>query len=170
MLRKALRLARMIGDEEQCAKALIALAPKLPVSERAQAFNDALDHIEKIGNADMLAAVAPQLPDTMRERALSAARTMVSKKKTDVGTLATLASLLPEPERSKMIEEGLRAGRSTQDDATLASALTKLAQCLPQPKRVEVLREALESTKRIREEWDGSSRLVELASRVRAFH
>jgi hypothetical protein len=136
LLRNALKAARAISFDGSRARALAALAPHLPETERPAVLRDALEAARAISDnvvrAHVLAALAPHLPETERPAvlrdALETARA-ISDDDSRARALAALAPRLPET----LLRDALEVARAISDDDSRARALAALAPLLPEP-------------------------------------
>ncbi|MEH1950525.1 MAG: NB-ARC domain-containing protein [Nostoc sp.] len=150
-LQKALVTARVIQDEDSRAKALSALAQKLPqVLPEALAAAKAIKYQDSRTNA--LSALAQKLPQVLPE-ALAAARA-IQHEHYGAKALSALARILP-PE---LLPEALAAARAIKYEDSRADALSALAQILP-----DLLPEALAAARAIQHEYCRANTLSALA-------
>ncbi|MEI2581278.1 NB-ARC domain-containing protein [Scytonema sp. PRP1] len=153
-LSKALAAAKLIQDESDRARALAALADKLP-----QVLPEALAAAKLIQDesdrARALAALADKLPQVLPE-ALAAAK-LIQHEYSRTMALAALADKLPQD----LLPEALAAAKLIQHEEFRAEALAALADKLPQ-----VLPEALAAAKLIQDEYNRATALAALADKL----
>ncbi|MCA2693527.1 NB-ARC domain-containing protein [Microcystis sp. M034S2] len=147
---KAVEKARVIGDEDDRAKALRELAPYV-----LEVLPEALEIARGIGDeyscAKALTGLALYLPEVLLE-ALEVARA-IGDECDRAEALTELAFYLPE-----MLLEALEVARAIGDECDRAKALTELAPYLP-----KVLPEALEIARAFEYGCDRAEALTELA-------
>ena len=133
LLPEALSNARTVADHKARARALVAIAPRLPESERTTVFADALTAVRAIDGEwerlKLLVAMAPQLPPPLRSDALTTARTIANPAHRATA-LTALARHSPEPDRSMVLAEALSATCATGGNEC-TSLLVELAGLLP---------------------------------------
>jgi hypothetical protein len=138
--------------EGQCARALIALASRLP----PELFPEALETTRRIQDeytrARALIALAQQQPELFSE-VLEATRNLRSEDSRAEALGALARCLPPEP-----LLKVLGSTRRIQDEYTRARALIALAQQQP-----ELFPEALETTRRIQDKYTRAHALLALA-------
>ncbi len=170
VLKKALKAARNINDEESRSQALAAIAPHLPETERQKVLDEALNAALKIEDryadsakndrvrSQALAAIAPHLPETepqLLEEALNAARN-INDEESRSKALAAIAPNLSETERQKeVLEKALNAARNINNEESRSHALAAIAPHLPETERQKVLQEALNAAKNIKNSYYG---------------
>jgi hypothetical protein len=167
VLREALGLTREITNYWSRVCALAALARHLPEPERTEVLRETLGLTREITNYgpdadDVLAALAPHLPESLVPDALGAARE-IKFPPSRLHALTALAPYLPEPERTEVLREALGLARKIENKVDRVHALTALAPYLPEPEQTEVLREALGMVRKIEDGGDRADALKALA-------
>jgi hypothetical protein len=126
VLDEALPTAREIGEPGECFQALSRLVPYLPLEQRSNLVDEILRVARRvdfgvgasnalIAQALLLPALAPYLPPERQEQALKAAR--AARNPALRGKfLAALVPHLPSDERSKVLDEALKAARKIDAD------------------------------------------------------
>ncbi|MEH2062750.1 MAG: hypothetical protein V7K50_10775, partial [Nostoc sp.] len=123
--------ARAIQDEDYRAKALSALAEKLPPELLPEALVAARAIQSESFRTKALSALAEKLPELLPE-ALAAARAIQSES-SRAKALSALAEKLPE-----LLPEALAAARAIQSESSRAKALSALADSLSQMPSTEL--------------------------------
>ncbi|MEH2119836.1 NB-ARC domain-containing protein [Nostoc sp.] len=154
-LQKALAAAREIQDKYYRAKALRALAEKLPPELLPEALAAAREIQDENYRAKALRALAEKLPPELLPEALAAARE-IQDKYYRANALRALAEKLPE-----LLPEALAATRAIRDEDSRANALSALAEKLP-----ELLPEALAAVRAIQNESNRAYVLRALAEKL----
>ena len=134
----ALKAALSIGDEYYRARAVIGLAPHLPVSLMPQALEAALAIGDEYYRARALSRLAPHLPEALMPQALEAALA-IGKEYDRAEALSGLAPHLPEALMPQALEAALAIG----DEYARAEALSGLAPHLPEALMPQALEAAL---------------------------
>ncbi len=159
-----------LRDEDQ-VRALAALAPRLPATERPAVLARAVAAASAIGDDAMqaraLSALALRLPEPGRTdvlaRALSTA-TSISDDDERTEALTALADLLPEDQ----LTVALAAADRASDDSVRVQALSALALRLPEPGRTDVLARALSTATSISDKYQRAEALTALARHLPA--
>jgi hypothetical protein len=146
LLGEALALARAVRAPEQRALALSLLAPAVSEGERPLVIREALNTVQTIEDAELRPAIpavlAPHVPRSLLDEALVATRGIA-----DAGpraeTLAALAPLLLEPDRTHVLHKALGIARTIQSGSDRCQALVAIASQVPESERPSLLREAL---------------------------
>ncbi|WP_414589906.1 NB-ARC domain-containing protein, partial [Scytonema sp. PCC 10023] len=136
-LQTALQVAREIADEYNRAKALTALADKLPQALMPEALQVAREIADEYYRANALTTLADKLPQVLPE-ALQVARE-IADEYYRANALTTLADKLPE-----VLPEALKVAREIANESYRADALRALADKLPQALMPEALKVARE--------------------------
>ena len=140
MLGEALSAARGIDDAESRAKALAALAQRLPAEDQPGVLGEALSAARGIDNAwpraEALAAVAQRLP---AEEGLAVARG-IDDAGSRAKALAALAQRLPAEDQPGVFGEALSAARGIDVAWSRARALAAVAERLPAEEGLAVAR------------------------------
>ena len=162
-LPQALDIARAIERNGLRAQALIALAPRLPETERLDVLAEALGSTEEILNtiygAEAFDALASQLPADLLPKALDMARA-IEDDETRALALIALAPRFPGTEREDVLAEVLDAARSIGEERDRALTLATLAPQLP----AALLPKALDMARAIEEDECRAWALVALAA------
>ena len=164
---EALIAAQAVEYDWVRAESLAVVAPHLSEPLKAQVLKDALRsaHATRLPgiHAEALSAVAPQLPEPLRQRVLGQAIVEVRKSGgySEPKVLASIASLLPDAEREKVLERALGAARGVEHARVRAELMATVAVRLPEPLRATVLAEALSAVEAV---WPASHRCDALAA------
>jgi hypothetical protein len=162
-----LAVVRSIHSHEKRAAVLIASMPQLPGREQFAVLEEALTAARAIGvgrewsRSEELAALAPHLPRSLINKALTAAYAIIGSKER-IDALVALIQPLPEEEQPAFLDEVLGTTRVISDDWSRAEALIALMPHLPIEKRPEVIEEALTAARAISFEWSRANTLIAL--------
>jgi hypothetical protein len=138
LVREASQFVWTIRDPDTCVKTLTALAPYLPES----CLGDAIERTGGLDNyyrTEALAGLAPSLPQSLMERALSGARELPS-------ALKHLVPFVPESLLSSILE----IARQVRDGYSRGTLLASLVPRLPETARAQIIQEALQGARSIR--------------------
>ena len=136
------------------ARALMALATKtkLPEPFRGQILATAYAFKDASSRANVLTALAPQLPESDRAKALisiQAAIRKISQPEARAAALTELIPQLPEPDQTEALRDAQAAIRTITNGGSRSAALTALASHLPKPHRAATLAQALADARAI---------------------
>jgi hypothetical protein len=140
LLSEALDLAKGL-DSWARSKALPALTPRLPNSERLPLLRQALSDASAVDSsavAERFAALAPQLPEPLLAEALDVAAA-IKDEHSQMAALVALAPHLPE----KLAEKALAVAREIRNEPYRVEAVAVLSDRLPKRQRSRALKEAL---------------------------
>ena len=155
-------------------KALTVLAPHLAPDLLLEALDIARAFRKPNGEyclALSLTAIAPQLPEPLREEAtleaLAAADSLPSEIfRDDVyrsNALIAVADILPEALRADVLQKALESASAIEEEWCRAMNFARLAPKLPETLQAKVFQEALDAAKNEAEDWATSSALMVLA-------
>jgi hypothetical protein len=152
VLDKAVAVAKAIGDNWDRALGEALLVLQTPGEEDRWADTEWVLDIFGGGNpvalegarlgAEILAGLAPHLPDRLLTMALAVA-SEISWNAGRAQMLAALVLRLSESERAEVLRGALEAFKRIDDGRERAETLARLAERLGEPRRTQALREAL---------------------------
>lgn len=166
ILHETLTAAREIEDKAYRAKMLVSLVPYLPTLEREEVLREGVAlarQIEGHDREEVLSGLAPYLSEPLLREALIVARAELRGPlvfpHTQVRMLVSLATQLPEPSRSEILQEGLAIAQKARPNRERKRALEELAPYLS----AQLQREALAAAREIGDENTRAEVLSELA-------
>lgn len=149
-----LAVVRAIEWRGSRARAMVALAPHLPIGPRWQVQSEAVDNASRIHDREMridaLVALAPDLPASLKEKALTRALDSVpgiSDLEERVVALGKLAPRLPPGLQPR----ALAIACAIDDNSARVRALLSLISCLPPGLRGQAASAALDTIRRLPE-------------------
>ena len=171
---EAIAITKALPSGISRVEALTVLAPHLPSNLLLEALDIARAFRKPNGEyclALSLTAIAPQLPEPLREEAtleaLAAADSLPSEIfRDDVyrsNALIAVADILPEALRADVLQKALESASAIEEEWCRAMNLARLAPKLPETLQTEVFQEALDAAENEVEDWATSSALMVLA-------
>jgi hypothetical protein len=153
-LHRAWDAVHHISSPYSKAKALAALAAKtkLPRTLQDLALADARQITVPTPRAEVLTALAPQLPEPDRTAALEdvqAAVRAIGEPQSRAAAYTVLIPHLSEPDRTAALNDAQATVRTINDGVSRAAALTALAPQLPEADRAAALAQALADARAI---------------------
>jgi hypothetical protein len=179
VMEEAIAVARSRPNYDDRTPILVALAPYLTASLHAEALaavtpESGADFGEDSAAVQVLAALAPHLPDDQLSSALELAKGL-GYLEARAQALGALGPYLPADLRAQALAAaraipagGHADGKHGGGRHHKADALAALAAALPEPERSEVLREAVETARATPWPRDRAATLADLVGRVPA--
>jgi hypothetical protein len=145
-LKKALEIAREIGNDDERSRAIATIAFTMQDPVDALKIIDEISH--EYAKAWLLARVAPKLPEPLLQDSILLARGIKDNRYRSLA-LVTMANNFPKPISTTILNDALISARKIKSVYSRSRALVDIAYYFPDSIKKEIIDEALDLAMRI---------------------